>query len=105
MRLIVLCLASVLAASSAIADETMLWRGAYLTIENCGTCHAVGTADASTHKEAPEFRTLSARYPVANLAEALVEGIMSGHPDMPEFAFDVDEADAIIAYLESIQDD
>lgn len=28
---------------------------------------------------------------------------MSGHPDMPEFKFDVDEVGAIIDYLNSIQ--
>jgi len=33
----------------------------------------------------------------------LGEGIMSGHPDMPEFKFDADGVGAIIAYLKSIQ--
>jgi len=28
---------------------------------------------------------------------------MSGHPDMPEFSFDADDVDAIIACLKSIQ--
>jgi hypothetical protein len=31
------------------------------------------------------------------------EGIMSGHPDMPEFSFDAADVGAIIAYLKSIQ--
>ena len=35
--------------------------------------------------------------------EALGEGFMSGHPDMPEFKFDGDDVGAIIAYLKSIQ--
>jgi len=42
-------------------------------------------------------------YPVSDLEEALAEGILSGHPAMPEFAFEPDEIDAIIAYLESLQ--
>ena len=37
------------------------------------------------------------------LAEALAEGISTGHPDMPEFVFEADEVGAIIQYLESIQ--
>jgi hypothetical protein len=37
------------------------------------------------------------------LEEALGEGILSGHPDMPEFRFDADEVGAIIVYLQSIQ--
>ena len=28
---------------------------------------------------------------------------MSGHPDMPEFSFDADDAGAIIAHLQPIQ--
>jgi cytochrome c len=33
----------------------------------------------------------------------LGEGIISGHPDMPEFVFESSEVGAIIAYLKSIQ--
>jgi hypothetical protein len=33
------------------------------------------------------FRTLGKRYPIEALEEALGEGIISGHPDMPEFRF------------------
>jgi len=40
---------------------------------------------------------------VDNLAEALAEGILTGHPQMPEFAFPPDDVAAIIAYLKSIQ--
>ncbi len=47
--------------------------------------------------------TVVTRYPPANLAEPLAEGIMSGHPDMPEFVFEPDEIDAIIGYLEWLQ--
>ena len=38
-------------------------------------------------------------------AESLAEGIVSGHPEMPIFVFDAHQVDAIIAYLESIQQD
>ena len=54
-------------------------------------------------KDAPAFRTLGQRYPIESLEEALGEGFMSGHPDMPEFKFDADDVGAIIAYLKSIQ--
>jgi hypothetical protein len=43
------------------------------------------------------------RYPVEYLAEALAEGIVSGHPDMPEFVFQPDEINAILAYLDSLK--
>ena len=41
---------------------------------------------------------------VETLEEALGEGILSGHPDMPEFVFESADVGAIIAYLKSIQE-
>jgi cytochrome c len=77
-------------------------RGERLLAGACGSCHALGSGD-SRDKAAPAFYTLDKRYPVENLEEALGEGFMSGHPDMPEFTFDADDVGAIIAYLKSIQ--
>ena len=37
------------------------------------------------------------------LAEALAEGILTGHRDMPEFHFPPSDINAIIHYLQSIQ--
>ena len=79
-------------------------RGEGLLTTNCSRCHAVGRTGVSTHPEAPPFRTLGQRYPIDVLAEALAEGLSSGHPDMPEFRFEVDDVDAILAYLNSIQE-
>jgi cytochrome c len=79
-------------------------RGEGLLTTNCSRCHAVGRTGDSTHPEAPPFRTLGQRYPIEVLAEALAEGLSSGHPDMPEFRFEIDDVDAILAYLESIQE-
>ena len=78
-------------------------RGEALLIRNCASCHAIGRTGESPHKSAPAFRTLGERYPIESLEEALGEGIMSGHPDMPEFSFDAGEVGDIIAYLKSIQ--
>ena len=79
-------------------------RGEGLLTTNCSRCHAVGRTGDSTHPEAPPFRTLGQRYPIEVLAEALAEGLSSGHPDMPEFRFEIDDVDAILAYLNSIQE-
>ena len=87
--------------SPATADD--LGHGEELLQKNCGSCHAVGPAGESPYKQAPAFRTLGQRYPIESLEEALAEGIMSGHPDMPELAFDADDVGDIIAYLKSIQ--
>ena len=49
--------------------------------------------------EAPPFRVVVTRYPPEDLAEALAEGIVSGHPDMPEFVFQPAEIESIVTYL------
>ena len=69
----------------------------------CSQCHAVGREDNSLHRDAPPFRTLSDRFELRDLEEALAEGIVVGHPDMPVFVFQPNEIDALIDYLETIQ--
>jgi mono/diheme cytochrome c family protein len=80
-----------------------LKQGETLLTRDCSRCHAVGPAGNSPRADAPAFRTLSSRYPIESLEEALGEGIMSGHPDMPEIKYDADEVGVIIDYLKSIQ--
>lgn len=80
-----------------------LKRGEGLLKANCASCHAISRTGDSAHRFAPAFRTLGQRYPIESLEEALGEGIVSGHPDMPEFKFDAADVGAIIAYLKSIQ--
>ena len=77
--------------------------GRALAEEHCSVCHAIGAADASTHRDAPPFRTLTERYPAEYLAESLAEGIMVGHEDMPALSFSTEEIDAFITYLESFE--
>jgi hypothetical protein len=50
------------------------------------------------------LRTLSQRYPVDQLEEAFAEGVLTGHPAMPEFRFSPTEVDALLAYIQSIQE-
>ena len=86
-----------LAATPAGAQQEVLGRTLVGTY--CAGCHAIERVGASPHADAPPFRDLHLRYDVEALSEALVEGIVTGHPDMPEFAFDPQEADAIIDYM------
>ena len=48
---------------------------------------------------APPFRTLHERYPVEASQESLAEGIVTGHPSMPEFRLDPGQVGDVIAYL------
>ena len=66
-------------------------------------CHAIGRSGTSPHAVAPPFRSLAQRYPIESLEESLGEGLLSGHPDMPEFSFPPRDVGAIIRYLRSIQ--
>ena len=84
-------------------EAVALQLGRSLLESYCSSCHAIGPEGESPHPEAPPFRTLHDRYDVGDLEEALVEGLVSGHPDMPEFEFDPDQAAAIVAYLRSLE--
>lgn len=102
-RPVVLCLALLIsAAAQAASDGITIELGQSLLEENCGRCHATGLSGDSPFKLAPPFRALEERYPIENLEEALAEGIVSGHPAMPEFIFEPDQIGAIIAYLKSL---
>jgi mono/diheme cytochrome c family protein len=94
----------VLAGPAEAADKTLVNKGEVLLRENCSRCHAIGKTGESPHPPAPPFRTLSRKYPVEDLAESLAEGIVSGHPDMPIFMFSPTDVEAIIQYLQSIQE-
>jgi cytochrome c len=63
-------------------------RGFVIMRTNCARCHSIDKVSESPLKIAPPFRTLHERYPVESLEESLGEGIITGHPTMPEFRFD-----------------
>jgi len=78
-------------------------RGFVFVQTNCANCHAIGRFGASPLAIAPPFRVLHENYPVENLAEALAEGIVVGHPSMPQFQLDPGQIDDVIAYLKSLE--
>ena len=91
-------------STPALEADPQVSEGRFLVDVHCAACHAVARNDRSKHPEAPALRTLSKNYPVAALEESLAEGIVVGHPDMPEFRFRPEDVAAVIAYLESIQE-
>lgn len=97
----ILGLAAIPSLAQPISQES---RGEALLSRHCAMCHAIGRSGTSPHAEAPPFRTIGQRYPVESLEEALGEGLLSGHPDMPEFVFSPRDVGAIIRYLQSIQE-
>ncbi|MEQ1608961.1 MAG: cytochrome c [Hyphomonadaceae bacterium] len=85
------------------ATPEQVEAGARIVQLQCVSCHAVRSEDRSRNPDAPALRTLAERYPVAGLAEAFALGIMTGHPNMPDFRFSSAQINDILAYLESIQ--
>jgi mono/diheme cytochrome c family protein len=78
-------------------------RGQTFVRANCGHCHSVDKLGASPLKIAPPFRELHLRYQVEGLQEALAEGIVTGHPNMPEFRLDPGQVSVVIAFLKSLE--
>jgi mono/diheme cytochrome c family protein len=104
MRIILV--ASILSAIAAAANAQPpgdVERGRDLAQARCGGCHAVGPTGASAMPAAPPFRDLHRRYPVEQLAEALAEGISTGHEAMPEFQFAPAQIEALLAYLQTLE--
>lgn len=92
---------------AAVAQEPLapelVSAGRILAEERCATCHATGLVGDSPNPAAPHFRNLSHHYQFQVLEVELREGIHVGDFQMPQFYFTVDETDALLAYLRSIQ--
>lgn len=74
-------------------------RGLIFVREYCSRCHAVGKVGESPFANAPPFRTLRLRYPVADLQRPLFEGI---HPVMPRFQLTASQVGDVMAYLKAL---
>ncbi len=90
-------------SGSAPALAASAEQGKHLALTYCARCHAIDKVSPSPLKIAPPFRTLHERYPVGMLEEALAEGIVTGHPTMPEFRFDGDQIGDFMAFLKTLE--
>ena len=94
---------AMLACGTAPAIASNAEQGKRLALTYCSKCHATDKVSPSPLSIAPPFRTLHERYPVDTLQEALAEGIVTGHPSMPEFRFDADQVGDFIAFLKTLE--
>ncbi len=85
------------------ASAANVAQGRRLAQTNCARCHSIDKVGPSPLRIAPPFRTLHERYPVEDLEEPLAEGIMTGHPSMPEFRFEPDQIADFIAFLKTLE--
>jgi cytochrome c len=94
---------ALLLASSVFAASPTEQRGKAFALANCAKCHSIDRVTQSPLTIAPPFRTLHNRYPVETLAEALAEGIVTGHPTMPQFVLEPDQIHDFLAYLKTLE--
>lgn len=78
-------------------------RGKTFALHHCARCHAVDRTSASRLPAAPPLRILHHRYPIESLSEALAEGIVTGHPDMPEAQLDPDQIHDLLSFLKTLE--
>lgn len=87
----------------ATARQNLAADGRDIAEAQCAGCHAVGAYGDSPNGAAPPFRTVLSRYRAEVLRDELIAGIQVTHP-MPNFQFNPQGVDALIAYLQSIQE-
>jgi len=92
-----------LLVSTSPAPAQNVDRGRAFAQAHCARCHAIGPTGQSPFRPAPPFRSLHQRYPVETLQESLAEGIVTGHPAMPEFRLEPNEIADFIAFLKSLE--
>jgi cytochrome c len=101
--ILVLSAALSLVTQSAFAQSPAAQRGLTFVRAHCAQCHAIDKVSESPLTIAPAFRTLHLKYPIENLKRPLAEGIMAGHPTMPQFRLDPDQIRDVIAYLKTLE--
>jgi mono/diheme cytochrome c family protein len=94
---------SVLTFAAPCHSEPNAQAGKAFALANCSHCHSIDKFTSSSLAIAPPFRALHLRYPVESLEEALAEGIMTGHPSMPEFKLDPGQIGDFISFLKSLE--
>jgi cytochrome c553 len=105
MRVLLASAVIALISNSAVAASLSpsAQRGLTIARTYCARCHSIDKLSESPLKIAPPFRTLHERYPLTALEEPLAEGIVTGHPTMPEFRFEPDQIHDFIEFLKTLQ--
>ena len=101
----IVALAAVLscAGTPTLAQSPAAQRGLTFVRVHCAQCHAIDWVSESPLAIAPAFRALHLKFPIESLRRRLAEGILAGHPTMPQFRLDSDQIADVIAYLQSLQ--
>ena len=91
------------ATGTVLAEESSpSEKGQQLAAQLCARCHSITRAGESPMAEAPPFRTFASKWPLESLEEAFAEGIVVGHPAMPEFVFGPHDIQNLLSFLDSL---
>lgn len=93
---------AVLAFQSIQLHAANIKAGQALAEAKCAKCHAIKAEGKSPFAQAPPLRTFAKKWPLESLEEAFAEGIMVGHPAMPEFEFEPEQIENLLSYIDSI---
>jgi cytochrome c len=99
---ILIALVSIALPSRGLAGDSQIEQGRILVQANCARCHNLEKTGDSPSPPAPPFRVISKMYKASDIEEALVEGIVVGHPAMPEFEMTGEQAAAVAAFIDSL---
>ena len=88
--------------AAAQPQSAAVEEGRQIAQQFCARCHAIGRKGESPHADAPPFRQIAANRSVRNLREILGEGMIVGHPDMPQWRFGAEDVSSLVAYLKSL---
>jgi cytochrome c len=96
-------LVALLFMTPALAASSPEQRGKAFAKTHCARCHSIERAGLSPFEPAPPFRTLHLHYPVETLSEALAEGIVTGHPAMPQFELTPNQIHDLLSFLKTLE--
>ena len=99
LAMIAMCVSELAVAQQSPAAQ----RGQTFVRVHCAQCHAIDARSESPLAIAPALRTLHLKYPIENLRRPLLEGMIAGHPTMPQFRLGADQAGDVIAYLKTLE--
>ena len=96
-------LVTLMLITPALALSPAEQRGKTYALRHCGQCHSIDRVTKSRLETALPFRALHLRYPIESLAEALGEGISTGHPTMPEAELNPEQIHDLLSYLKTLE--
>ena len=97
-----LLVSGVMLSGPAWSTGALVQSGRAIAEANCARCHSIEKTGASPFTPAPPFRVIARLYKASDLEEAFVEGIVVGHPAMPEFQMTGEQAAALSSFIDSL---